>query len=408
MLGRASLDAFECLANHHSRTLRNGLSAVSMAVMLVLSGCAHRAVRHNATYTLRSSDYPIIVPSFTPKEVVGKNQTTVVPLPEGQLSGLPGAVSQCTIEGSTFSLQHGPLPNSDKWYFRSPNPEGWRTLDPSIDIRSEWQQFERELSGLVIRGCFSSKVNVQLASRTIVERVPLPATEAMLFYYRFGQDGFVDLGPGMRMQIERALYDEALGKGLDAYRGSLRASYRVVSQSGHGVGLQRYQNDQKASTSEARKNAAMFNLARLTAGKPFLRLFLGSLQATGASQVPILIAAASPVSLEDATKQVVAQGERGCASLVIGGFSCFSFHGSVSIFSTVWVNNRRYDAPLGTSLGSLLQTVLQSDSARSIALQSISLRRQLEVGGVATVECPRTLDAAKQVILLTGDRVSWK
>jgi hypothetical protein len=79
---------------------------------------------------------------------------------------------------------------------------------------------------------------------------------------------------------------------------------------------------------------------------------------------------------------------------------------SISLFSIIWVNGRKATYPFGTPLSSLIFTLPPLKQAK--ALQSIRVMRRLDPDRYADIQITRTPDAARQVLLLPGDRIDWK
>jgi hypothetical protein len=78
----------------------------------------------------------------------------------------------------------------------------------------------------------------------------------------------------------------------------------------------------------------------------------------------------------------------------------------VSVLISIWVNGRHSYRPLTTTLGSLIGLLPESDVNR--ALETVSIDRPLLGGGYARVNFPRNMESASKIILLNGDRLTWR
>jgi hypothetical protein len=84
----------------------------------------------------------------------------------------------------------------------------------------------------------------------------------------------------------------------------------------------------------------------------------------------------------------------------VNGTSCITFKSGISLLISCRVNGKLTRKPFGT-------TVSQVINDKQSALNSLVLIRHMAGGGYAAVEFPRTLEAAREVTLLNGDRLSW-
>jgi len=394
---------------------RKGNLSIAFAIPFVLlgTGCMHRPLQIKQNYVLETtSGFSLLVPSVSPKTVDGDFQTSLVKLTDEKRSIRSTLPRQCSIKGSTFSF--GPddptLPN--QWLVKSPSVQGWSKHGGEINLGADWSQFTHDLHSLDDLGCFPRGESLAAVTRAIVERMPLPASESLLFFYSFGGGGFANLATGMQVKVERPLFENnGRDKAAGSYRGSLVAQYEVVPTSQTGVALRLSKTENRRSGRKLGAEAsAVFGLSARFATRPMLRLFLQSLNDNNSLRSPILIGGSNVADLDTATYQIERNSSGGCPVGLPTAIDCISFgeKTAVSLLASVWINGRLLYRPLGTTVGYMIETLSKSGSEQARALETISVRRPLTTGGYAAVNFPKTLASANQVILLNGDRLSWK
>jgi hypothetical protein len=387
------------------------MSAVQLG--LFCTGCMHRPLQINRTYTLEGApEYPLLVPSTSQEKVDGDFQLSLVTLSSDPNKTDSTFAQRCSINGPVFSLTPGDPARFDRWYVKSPSVQGWQKNGAEINISAEWNRFTHDLLLLEHQGCFPWKESVSAITRTVVENIPFPASESLLFFYSLSGAGFVDLVPGMQIRIEKTLFDSVGPKQNAAnYRGSVDAQYEVVplSQTGVALRLSKTENRRSGKALGAEANL-IFGLGSRFASKPMLRLFLESIGNNKTNQASILIGANNASDLATATRHIESNQSVACPVASPAEIDCVSFNKgtAVSLLSSLWINDRLIYLPLGTSLYYVVETVSGSEHGQARALETISLRRPLATGGYAEVIFPRTLTSVQQVILLSGDRLTWE
>jgi hypothetical protein len=109
--------------------------------------------------------------------------------------------------------------------------------------------------------------------------------------------------------------------------------------------------------------------------------------------------------LEAATRLIEAKGNEACAAQG-ENFVCITFKDdSVSLLSPIRINEHLFFYPFGTQLAVILQQLSRDKQAGALA--TVRVKRQLAHGEYAEVHFPRTLESARQVVLLPEDRVDW-
>jgi len=374
---------------------------------LLLSGCLRHRVSIADGYRLEDkSGISMLVPNA--QEVTSeKLQTVVIALPVGQAEGKRPARSDCTINGSTFSL--GPSSGSDErsWIFRSPSTVGWEMLSGEVDVQAQWNIFLRDLARIHDEGCFPAGISTQLMRSAITERIPIPADEIATFRFSGQEERLVDLVPGMEIRIQRIL-----SSGKPAYPGSgsppliLTLDYDIVSAQGGGVKLKRSRSGEGRYASLAGSRDEQFaTLDRQFAEFPVLRLFLQGIARNESTSDAILAGASDTTQLNAITDLVRQSDPASCVDRP--GTACIDFPaGSISLFSTVWVNGHKTSCSFGVPLASLLYPLAAKEQAR--ALESMRVSRRLVSDQYADIRFTRTLEGARRLLLLPGDRVEWK
>jgi hypothetical protein len=393
-----------------------GVGRLSRAMLglslLDLLGCAHKAIHVDAALSLeKTSGYPILVPSVSPITLTKDFQTSLVSLRSSNLNTSPAPMQQCSIVGSVFSLSPAVSSRVDQWLIKSPSDQGWETHG-EIDVREEWDRFTAEISSRVSRGCFPAGESVSSVIRAIAERMPLPASESLLFFYSLGNAGYVDLSPGMQIRIESTVHEKSESKQNSATKPeSFFAQYEIVPLSETGVALELSKADGRQIRKSSNVNVNLIlHLPVRFAKKPILRLFLASLGNDRALRSPILIGSSDLLALEVATSQIEKMGDGACPSNVPTSVDCIAFgrDTAISLLSSIWINGRLLYYPIGTTVGYIIEIYSKSEIEQSRIIETLSLRRPLEIGGYAKVSIPKTLTSAQQVILLNGDRLTWK
>jgi hypothetical protein len=319
------------------------------------------------------------------------------------------AGERCAIRGEVFSLNamKGGFPN--RWIVRSLSARGWETRGAELNIHAEWNRFIQDLQGLEGEGCFPRKETFFALRRAIAEEISVPATEAAFFLYSFGGRGFVDLAPGMEVRFERPFMQEATSTSKAVYGGSLEADYRVISPTGADVALQLLHATKvkAARSAEAGGSENIFELPKRFHSKSMLRLFLQTVGDSREAMPAILLGADSLQGLDKATTAIEKNGRAKCPEGDRERVDCVSFGSgtAVSLMSSISVKGKAQMLPFGMSLGQMIDV---SSRSGGHALETVSLSRLLVGGGYAEIRFPRTIEAVQQIVLLPGDRLTWR
>jgi hypothetical protein len=358
-------------------------------------GCVSRTATETKVYRLdQGRGYPVLVPSLTPDQTAQDTRKTRVHL--GGASDLPPSKQiSCRATDPPFSLE--PASGEGEWLLSSPTASYWEQLERQQDIKSLWMKFRDDIAYLSSDGCFGEKLATSEAVRAIVEHMALPAADLLYFYYCFSGTGFVDLVPGMQVRVER---DLILRRNETEVMKPLEAQYEFVSASNDGgVTIRRTQSENRALTKKhGPETDVIFELAQAVGSARYLRLFLESESVGSANRRPILIAAENEKTMADASRKISEGAE--CDATRSADVRCIKFQPGVSLLIKLTLNGKQSYKPFGTTLGQVVP-----DSPKSI--QTLSLRRHMRSGAYAEVIFPKTLDAALQLVLIDGDRLSW-
>jgi hypothetical protein len=139
-----------------------------------------------------------------------------------------------------------------------------------------------------------------------------------------------------------------------------------------------------------------------------LRVMVLTLRDDNTRRFPVLLGSTEPVEIWDASDKIVGGTLTECAPSSSSGLKCLFFDrdSAVSVLMSIWENGRRLYHPLGTTVGSLIGR--RPESEANGALATVSLERALVGGGYARVNFPHDAEGASKVILLNGDRLTWR
>src|SRR5580704_16658720 len=176
---------------------RNVLSTAVMALLCGCLGCAVRSPRNIYQLSKIDSEYYLLSPDdgSTP----GDHQTIRIRRPhdiENQ-SNMP--TLGCSIKGPWFSL-YPDAGSSPFWIAETPSASASQRSGGTIDMKDEWQTFERDLYGLQQKQCFTSLREYLAVKQRIAASVSAPAADTLFYRYGYGPGGYVDLTPGMQLQ----------------------------------------------------------------------------------------------------------------------------------------------------------------------------------------------------------------
>ncbi|MDR3751107.1 MAG: hypothetical protein P4K94_06430 [Terracidiphilus sp.] len=393
----------------------SALSFLLCSLALATTGCMSKTRLDNRAFTLAGpAEFPILAPSnlapsVPPSAQPNDFQKYPLVLTGNQTPAIPRAAN-CAVKGDVFSLAPAKASNPKLWSVTSLTVDGWQHRGDTIDMQAEWLHFAHQVLALQQSGCFPQDESPDEILRQISQSIPLPASEELFFTYALGRTGFVDLVPGMQVVIERAAFQNQAGARVPAgvtdqfterlavvhkHNGS---SFRLLGIDSRGLGRTL---DQAADSPRS--------VPEHFGASPQLRLMLLTLtNDSNTRRFPVLLGSSQTSDIWETSDKIVAGTLTGCPPASTSGLQCqfLGRNSAVSVLMSVWVNGHRTYSPLGTTLGSLLGRL--PDSERNQALATLSMERPLVGGGYAPVNFPRDLDSARNVILLNGDRLTWR
>jgi hypothetical protein len=392
------------------------LSFLLFCLVLATTGCMHKMPLDKGAFTLAgSAEFPILAPSnpappSPPTAKPNDFQQYPLLLTGNQAPAIPHAAN-CTVKGDVFSLAPAKASKSKLWSVTSLTADGWQHRGDTIDMQAEWLHFAHQVLALQQSGCFPQDETPDEILRQISQSVPLPASDELFFTYSLGRTGFVDLVPGMQVVIERAAFQNPAGVRVpvgitDQFTERLAvvhrhngSAFRLLSIDSRGLG-KTFEHSADSPRSVPDRFAA----------SPQLRLMLLTLtNDSNTRRFPVLLGSSQTSDIWDTSDKIVAGTLTGCPPPASSlGLEC-QFLGrdsAVSVLMSVRVNGHPTYSPLGTTLGSLLGRM--PDSERKLALETISMERPLVGGGYARVNFPHDWDSTRNVILLNGDRLTWR
>lgn len=387
-------------------------------MLLCCSGCFdHKAAIKNGFELRENSGAPMLVPINGQSSDLGNFQTSTLALPSGSANAKDQVSYQCTIDGEIFSLRSASPLNSRYWIVRSPSISGWNELASEINIDSQWKIFTRSLARMNENGCFPSGLTALEIRAAIAQRIPLPANEVPLFFYSEQGIGFIDLAPGMEVELQQIL---PAGKSMSARSKSTSrmraandwaandwaANYDVIPRHGEGVRLKLTRKVQRGPNGgSGSEEKELFSLSQRFAQTPVLRLFLEGIYGKRQVSDGILIGASNERQLDPLTDLIHQSDPAKCINYQ--GTVCTEFPlGALSLFYTVRVNGHRTSCLFGTSLAALLRSLPRPE--QMTALESAQVSRRLNRDHYAEIYFPRTENGATQLLLLPGDRIEWR
>jgi hypothetical protein len=365
--------------------------------ILLLSGCLRtHSTSPGGQYWLKenSSLTLLLPPGLGPS--TGKTQIS-----ELSLGAFPNnlspeeIVAHCSIHGFLFEL--APSPDHRQWIFQFPSSEGWSAPSAYESAENEWTLFLQQLAERSSAGCFGKDAALSAIQDRLVAAMPFPADEALIFYYSLGSYGLVDLHPGMQIEIESST--TAAG----TITGSDKALLTVQDRSPVGVSLVL-----KGSHRHLRGDAGAIstNVLETFAEYPFLRLILEQVAPeTNQKRHAMLLGAKTREASDQLAGTIMRDGERGC---VQGSpvTACLIFpDGTPSLLSTVTVNGHTALYGPGITLAQVIGTL--NPPTYEKAMETVTVQRPY-LGNYATIRFDRNQSEMRKLILINGDRISWK
>jgi hypothetical protein len=374
------------------------LAGISLCVgITLLSGC-HRRTSSSPTgqYWLEenSSLTLLMPPGLEPS--AGKTQIS-----ELSLGAFPDHLSpeeitaRCSIHGLLFGL--APSPGHRRWTFQFPSAEGWSAASAYESAGNEWTSFLRELTERSSSGCFGKDNALSVIQERLVAAMPFPADEALVFYYSLGSFGLVDLHPGMQIKFESS------GTVAGSTTASEKALLTIQDRSPVGVSLVQSRS-RRHSGGDAGATAS--KVLKTFAEHPFLRLVLAQeTPGTNQKRPAMLLGARTRDACDELAGKIMRDGERECVQDSLET-ACFVFsNGTLSLLSTVTVNGRATLYAPGVTLSQVIGTV--SPAMYERAIETVTVERPY-LGNYRTIRFERTRSEMSKLILINGDRISWK
>ena len=382
-------------------------SLFSIAAMALMSGCLGCAGHHRTNaYVLSKFDSQYFLLSPDALNARGDHQTLRIPRSRKRES-VKSAVD-CSIKGHWFSFYTDPGSSPD-WIAETPTASASQQSAGAVDMKEQWQSFEQALYGLQQKHCFASVDEYLSVKERIAASVSAPATDTLFYRYGYGPGGYVDLGPGMQLQIERDFFgphttDQPT---LTNYRGTTITYYEVSGSTESGTRLG-FLRTEKRSVGPTAPDvvAADVTLATDFAAAPRLRLFLEDLVVAGDAKSPaILIGATTTQELNDAAQAIASDPDISCKGLQRLQVICALFDGVVTVspMLQVAVNGSSTYVPIGSRLWFVLppMTDQQPRLIRTIRVKRLFDSKSVDVHFVHEAE------DLSQLLLFGGDKVSW-
>ena len=389
------------LSRTYAKSAANLSSVVLCGLLLCCSGCfRQKSVIVYGSRLIENGGAPMLIPTDSQSPERGDLQTSTLVLSGGSAGAKNQVNHECLIDGDIFSLRVAPSRDSRYWIVRSPSVSGWDRLAGKIDISSQWKTFTRGLERMNENGCFPSGLTALEIQAAIAQRIPLPANEVPLFFYSGQGIGFTDLAPGMEVRLHGFLPNtKSISAQSQVPARIWVANYEVIPRHDKGVGLKLMQSDPVDSGPEDNE---LLLLSQRFAQTPALRLFLEGVYGRGQVSHGILIGASNPRQLDALTDLIHQSDPAKCVSYP--GTVCTELPlGTLSLYSSIWVNGQRTSCLFGSSLAALSKC--QPRPEQTMALESAHVFRRVIPNHYAEIDFPRTKDGAAQLLLLPGDRV---
>lgn len=382
-------------------------SMLSIAAMALLSECLGCAVHHTkSAYLLSKLDSQYFLLSPDALNARGDHQT--LRIPRSRQGESAKAAVDCSIKGPWFSFYTDPG-NSPDWVAETPTASASQQSGGAIDMKEQWQSFEEALYGLQQKHCFASVDEYLSVKERVAASVSAPATDTLFYRYGYGPGGYVDLAPGMRLQIERDFFGPhtADQPSLTDYRGTTITYYEVSGSIESGTRLGFLRTEQRSVGSTAPDVvAADATLATDFSASPRLRLFLEDLVVAGDAKSPaILIGARTTQELNDATQAIASDPGISCKGLVRSQVTCALFDGVVTVspMLQVAVNGSSIYVPIGSRLWFVLPPMTDQQPA---LIRTIRVKRSFDSRPV-DVHFVHDTEDLSQLLLFGGDKISW-
>jgi hypothetical protein len=388
----------------------SGITRKALLVTVVLAeclGCATRSSKRiyrlsklDADYFLLSPDAPLLRTD---------RQTIRIPRSSQARPSDDTLTADCSVHGPwfTFSKASG---SASYWIAQTPSLSEWQQTAGTVDMKDQWQSFERSLNQLRQKMCFASLDEYLFVKQRIAAGVSVPADDTLFYRYGFGPGGYVDLAPGMRLRIYRE-YSRPHPNGQPSsasFQGTTITDYEVLGNVESGTKLSFLRTEKRViGPTTFAANAFDDELAAYFAASIDLRLFLEDLTVSGDVKSPaILIGASTNEDMNDGTREIENNPEISCEALSHRHVTCRRFDGTVTVspMLQILVNGSITYVPIGSKLWFVLP--------HTPGLQETALIRTLRVqrlfhNKAVDVRFTRDAEGVSQVLLVGGDKVSW-
>lgn len=369
--------------------------AVSLFILQSLGCTSHRS-QTGAFYKLTQIDSQyFLVPNGS--RILGRRQQFQISIAPAQEQSVQ---KNCSIHGEWFSLYPADPPTT-QWTVETPSADAWAAAGGHVDLKPEWDRFLREISTLSQKQCFSADEGLAAIKQKIVTGMAMPADESLLYRYSYGQAGYVDLGPGMELRIERNV---ATANASTPMR-TIVTSYGFSSVGGNGVQIS-FLGSQGDIASDSALKLPDGALATEFKATPHLRLILQRLEVSANSSNPAILLGGSEINdLDAATAAANRNPNISCDELRKSRVTCVEFEGLVTVSPVldVTVNGRPAQVPLGSKVTYVFPPT--DDYGASIS-KSLKIRRQ-SGGGYRELEFARNEDDVGQILIFGGDEISF-
>ncbi len=386
------LDSVKPLQFHKDRSLPRVVLCLFFLVVAPFTGCNPAQI---GKYRLEKIEGELVIlpPTYWNHS---HNKKIKVHLPIPTATDRPQK-DRCSVASGLFHLSvvKG---SSSEWIGTLPSLHEWQESVASGSFHQEFEGFLDQIGKLADAGCLPAD-RAALVAQAVRESVPIRAHET--HYYRYDYrlgTGSIDLGPGMRLKIERAEFDP-FGK----FQDTSTVYYRITRDSRGAIrfGLEEAHPKRAVGASLLDRT-----LAARDTGMFYCRLFFpGKLVPPNLNYAAMVIGTRSRKHLEEVTRTIQTRPESGCSASAEKEIDCTLFQGSVSVSGEigVTVNGSRVFVGPEETLRDLLSQMNRTACQRD--LRSLRIEREF-LNKLTPVKFDSASDSILDLILLGGDRVS--
>ncbi|MGC2401403.1 MAG: hypothetical protein WA510_16525 [Acidobacteriaceae bacterium] len=378
-----------------------------MMLLVECIGCAVRPAKSVYRLTRLDADYYLLSPDASTSK--GEQQTIRIPRYSPEIDSGHASTLDCSIHGPWFSLSKA-SGSPGYWIADTPSPSALQRAPGALDLKDQWKNFDQALNGLRQRMCFASVDEYSLVRQRIAAGISAPAADTLFYHYGYGPGGYVDLTPGMRLQIEREFFylDSNAHPSLADYLGTTIVYYQVLNSLESGAKLSFLRTDKRAVRRVAPENNPLdVELATQFAARDHLRLFLEVLAVSGSVQSPaILIGASTGDEINDASIKIENDPGISCEVISRRNVTCARFDGTVTVSPMLQIvaNGTITYVPIGSKLWFVLPHTPGSKETNLI--RTLRVQRLFQ-NKFVDVQFARDEESVSQVLLVGGDKVSW-